>query len=249
MGGIKNLAIAEAEAEAAAIHELYGNCYRCANPVDVDWEGSFTERPVQPGGGQEPLTSGLARSAVRIHRIVLSAGSALKPSFQGRLAFGGRYAEDQVLHADVLIQPRPVNSATTSDESPILPFLCCSMAKARIPRQRNGNRATIREFGNDAVIGNDERRHTDVPCVNRGRSHSKNPSIAGGFRLQSARSGTIPSPRSPNYVPGGRDQAKSSLRSRHVPHEYEAVRRRRPRRRTSGTVHSSRLWASQHRRT
>jgi hypothetical protein len=32
------------------------------------------------------------------------------------------------------------------------------------------------------VIGNGERRHADVLCVNRGRSHSKNPPIVAGFR-------------------------------------------------------------------
>jgi hypothetical protein len=112
------------------------------------------------------------------------------------LAFGRRFAKNQVLHADVLVQLRPVNPATTPDELPILPFLCCPMAKARVPRQWYGNRATIREFCSDVVIRNDECSHADVLCVNRGKSHSRNPSIVGDVRLQSARSAAIPSPRS-----------------------------------------------------
>ena len=38
-----------------------------------------------------------------VQRLVLSAGSMLKPPLQGRLSFGGRFAEDEILHADVLV--------------------------------------------------------------------------------------------------------------------------------------------------
>ena len=196
--------------------------------------------------GPRRLTQPLAARPDRRSRS--SSGSVrtpiVEPSFQRRLALGRRLAENEVFHANVLVQLRPVNSATISDESPILPFLCCPMAKAWKPGQRNGNRATIREFSTDRVIRNDECSHADVLSVNRGRSHSRYPSIEGDVRLQFARAAAIPLPRSPRYVPGGRGQAKTSPRSRHVPHEHAAAPRRHRRRRKSGTDHSSRLWAS-----
>jgi len=59
----------------------------------------------------------------RLHPLVLSTISIFKPSLQGRLAFGGRFTEDEILHTDVLVQQGPVNSSPSSDQSPILPFL------------------------------------------------------------------------------------------------------------------------------
>ncbi len=73
----------------------------------------------------------------------LSAVSIVKPSLQRRLTFSRWFAEDQILHADVLVQQRPVDPSSSADESPILPFLRSPVAKARVPRQRSGNGATV----------------------------------------------------------------------------------------------------------
>jgi hypothetical protein len=65
---------------------------------------------------------------------LLSSGPIVEPSLQRRVAFGRRSTKKQILHTDVLVQLRPVNSTTTSDQSPIPPFLCSPMAKARVPK-------------------------------------------------------------------------------------------------------------------
>lgn len=115
----------------------------------------------------KPLTSKPASSAARVHRMVLSAGSIVKPSFQRRLAFCRWLAEDQVVCADVLIQPRPVNSAPTSDQPPVGPLFGSPVTKSRVPGQRSRNRSTVRKFHSKNVIGNRDCGQLNVLCVNR----------------------------------------------------------------------------------
>jgi len=94
-------------------------------------------------GGREIAFHLSTRNPARLHPLVLSAVSIVKPSLQGGLAFSRRFAEDQILHADVLVQQRPVDSPSSSDQSPVLPFPRSSVTETRVPRQRSGNGATV----------------------------------------------------------------------------------------------------------
>lgn len=76
-------------------------------------------------------------------------------------------AEDQILHADVLVQLLPVNTSPTSDQSPVLPFLGRPVAQTRIPGKWSRNRATIGKFRDQKIVGNSQCRHADVLDVNR----------------------------------------------------------------------------------
>ena len=70
-----------------------------------------------------PSEASPRRIPAPLHPLVLSAISIVKPSLQRGLAFGRRFAKDQILHANVLVQPRPVDSPSSSDQSPVLSFL------------------------------------------------------------------------------------------------------------------------------
>src|SRR5690606_24816836 len=85
---------------------------------------------------------------------VLSAGSVVKPSFQRRLALCRWLAKDQVVRADVFVQPRPVYSAPTTNQPPVGSFVRIPMTESRIPGQRSRNRSTVRKFYGKNVIGN-----------------------------------------------------------------------------------------------
>ena len=127
----------------------------CRNRYELT--GQPRERPGYRGGDASGNHWQSATIAAPVHPLVLSFVPIAEPTFQRRLTFSRRPAEDEIFYAYVLVQLWPVNSATTANESPILPFLGCPMAKARVPRQGNGNCPTVREFCSDAVICNDER--------------------------------------------------------------------------------------------
>lgn len=97
----------------------------------------------------------------------LSVGSIVKPSFQRRLAFRRWLAKDQIVRADVLVQPRPVYTSPTTNQLPVGPFVRISVTEPRIPRQRSRNRSTVREFHGQKVISNLDCGQLNVLCVNR----------------------------------------------------------------------------------
>jgi hypothetical protein len=55
------------------------------------------------------------------------------------LAFTGWLSDQKVVHANILIQVRPVNTLTLADQPPVLPFFGGAMNKSGILKQRHND--------------------------------------------------------------------------------------------------------------
>jgi len=67
--------------------------------------------------------------------------SSFQPAAQESLAFAAWAAEDQVFHADILIEIGPVHTDTAADPTPVGAFSRRGMKEAREPGQRDGQGA------------------------------------------------------------------------------------------------------------
>jgi hypothetical protein len=60
-------------------------------------------------------------------------GALCQPSLERPLAFPGRSTCQEILHANVFIERRPMNAGALADQPPVRTFFGCAVYEARIP--------------------------------------------------------------------------------------------------------------------
>ena len=102
--------------------------------------------PIRPG-----------RFPAGAHNLIFFSLPRFEPFFEGTLAFTGGLAGQNIFHADVLVQVRPVDAFAAADEPPLGAFARRAVQQARIPRERRGHGASVGQFQGQRVFG-----HGDV---------------------------------------------------------------------------------------
>jgi len=75
-----------------------------------------------------------------------------EPTFQRRLTFAGRLAGQEIVHADVFIQVRPVDPASVADQSPVTALVGRAVRQTRIPNDGRGNLATVGQIDEHRLV-------------------------------------------------------------------------------------------------
>jgi hypothetical protein len=91
-----------------------------------------------------------------------------------------RRATQETLRAEILVHVWPMNSVSTTTNSPIRSLRCCRMQQPRIPNQRDGDRTAVNEVHAERVI-----REVDVSdSLARPRFRSTHSTLSGMRRSQ-----------------------------------------------------------------
>src|SRR5262249_33471617 len=101
----------------------------------------------------------------------------LYPLLKRPLAFSGDFAGQEIVHTDVFIQVGSMNPFALPNQAPMIPLLWCAMDKARIPGERDRNRASIRQIHTEGICRDDHLLGFGAMAFNRESRHSSSPII------------------------------------------------------------------------
>jgi hypothetical protein len=77
----------------------------------------------------------------------------LKPAFERSLALPGALPEQEILHADVLVEVGPVDAFPVADQAPIMPLFRRAMVKPQIPTRGDRDGPAIGEIDCQRLFG------------------------------------------------------------------------------------------------
>jgi hypothetical protein len=160
----------------------------------------------------------------------------IEPALERLLALTRRPTSQQVLHADVFINIRPVNSTPRADEAPALTLFHGGVGETRVPRQRRGDRATVRELDRQRVVADDDVDSGRRPGFNWRRTRSTGPRGTRHSLRQAPEYGPTRYAGSRGYVEASRERARTWLLGPPVPRAHGPARHGHPSRRRTDTV-------------
>jgi hypothetical protein len=110
------------------------------------------------------------------HSVFLLRTSSFRadfePSLKGLRAFTRHFACQDVFHTDILVQIRPVNSFTFTDEPVVGALLRRTVQQSGIPSQRDRNRAAIGQIDNQGVLSQSDSRRSAGCAINHQSIHA-----------------------------------------------------------------------------
>lgn len=88
-----------------------------------------------------------------LHSRTSNGIATLEPTVKRRLTFAGRFAGQKTIHADVLVQIRPVNARTATDQAPPAALFGRAVNQPWKPRERYDDGAAVGKLHRDRFVG------------------------------------------------------------------------------------------------
>lgn len=110
----------------------------------------------------------------------------LQPFSERRLALSRCLASQQTLHADVLVQTRPMDTHAAADQSPFSSLRRRAVQETGVPRQWHGYGSPVTQVDAQAVLCHPYIVGEGNFNFDRGSTHSKPPIVRFGSQLPSS---------------------------------------------------------------